>query len=190
MHGSKMTVQSKQERLHKIIAEKSLKIGDFILASGAKSTYIFDIKMTMLDPEGANLAADLILDRIANDEVDAIGGLELGACPIVSAICIRTYQIGRELKTFYVRKEQKGRGTARLIEGCELKETDKVIIVEDVATTGGSALNAIKTVRGVGCEVVKVFTIIDRLEGAKAMLEKEGIQLESLFTRSDFLVPV
>ena len=176
-----------KERLKEIIAEKSLKTGDFVLASGKKSNYLFDIKMTMLDPEGANIAADLLLERIANDEVDAIGGLELGACPIVSALCIKSFLANQPFKTFYVRKETKGRGTGRLIEGCELNKGDKVIVMEDVSTTGGSAMNAVRIIREAGCIVTKVISIIDRLEGAEETFKKEGIMLDSLFTKNDFM---
>lgn len=179
----------KKQRLQEIISEKSLRIGDFVLASGAKSTYLFDIKMTMLDPEGANLAADIILEKLAGDDFNAVGGLELGACPIVSALCIKSFLANRKFKTFYVRKESKGRGTGRLIEGCDLEKGEKVIIVEDVATTGGSAMNAVKIVRNAGCEVHKVVTIVDRQEGAAENLAKEGIVLESIFSKDDFAIP-
>lgn len=175
----------KKERLKEIIVEKSLKTGDFILASGAKSTYLFDLKTTLLDPEGANLASDLILETLP-ETIGAIGGLELGACPIVSAICVKSHLTGQSLKTFYVRKEKKDRGTNKLIEGCVLNRGDKVIMVEDVTTTGGSVISAIKTVQKEGCIVTKVISIVNRLEGAKENLAREGIALESLFTKDDF----
>lgn len=182
-----MTDSAKKERLKEIILEKSLKRGSFILASGVHSNYIFDLKPTMLDPEGATLAAELFLERLSAD-VNAVGGLELGACPIVSAVCVVSHLQKRTLKTFYVRKAQKDRGTKKQIEGCELKKGDKVVIAEDVTTRGGSVLDAIKAVRAEGCEVAKVFSIIDRLQGAEENLKKEGIEMESLFTRNDFPV--
>jgi len=175
----------KRDRLKNIIAEKSLKRGDFILASGAQSNYLFDLKPTLLDPEGANIVAELVLDLLPND-IDAIGGLELGACPIVSSVCVKSYLIGRTLKTFYVRKEKKERGTKKLIEGCDLKPNDKVVIVEDVTTKGGSVMEAIKAVQNEGCTVVKVISIVDRLEGAEENLKKQCIALESIFTKKEF----
>lgn len=178
---------SKKSRLKAIIIEKSLKRGDFTLASGAKSTYLFDLKPTMLDPEGANLIGHLVLERL-EDDVDAIGGLELGACPAVSNACVISYQINRPLKTFYVRKEKKGRGTDQLIEGCELKKGDKVVILEDVTTKGGSVKAAIQAVQNAGCKVVKVLSIVDRNEGAKANLEQEGIALDYIFSKDDFAI--
>lgn len=176
---------SKKERLKQIILEKSLKMGSFILASGAHSNYIFDLKPTLLDPEGATLAAELFLEKLPAD-ITAVGGLELGACPIVSAVCVVSHTQKRPLKTFYVRKSQKERGTKKQIEGCGLKQDDKVIIAEDVTTSGGSVMEAIRAVRAEGAEVARVFSIIDRLQGAEENLKREGIELESIFTKNDF----
>lgn len=178
----------KKDRLKQIIIQKSLKTGNFILASGATSTYLFDLKPTLLDPEGANLAADIILEMLEKD-VSAVAGLELGACPIVSAVCVKSYLANRPIKSFYVRKEQKERGSKKLIEGGELTKGDKVVILEDVTTKGGSVMNAIRAVQNQGCVVTKVLTVVNRLEGAKENLAKEGIQLESIFTRDDFNIP-
>ena len=139
----------KTQRLKEIITQKSFKTGNFILASGAKSNYLFDLKTTLLDPEGANLAADLILAKITNN-IMAIGGVELGACPIVSAVCVKSHLINRPIKSFYVRKAKKDRGTNQLIEGCSLIPGEEVIIVEDVTTTGNSAMQAVKIVREQG----------------------------------------
>jgi orotate phosphoribosyltransferase len=177
--------QTKFERLKTILKEKSFRKGDFVLASGARSDHFFDVKVTLLDPEGANLAAELILERLGS-EVEAVGGLELGACPIVSAVCVKSYQLERPIRSFYVRKATKGRGTNQRIEGCSLSKGDKVVIMEDVTTSGGSAMDAVRIVQELGCEVVSIFTIVDRLQGARENLEKEGIALESLYTREDF----
>lgn len=176
---------AKKDRLKQIILEKSLKKGSFTLASGAQSNYIFDLKPTLLDPEGATLAAELFLAGLSSD-INAIGGLELGACPIVSAVCVVSHLQKRPLKTFYVRKAQKERGTKKQIEGCDLNKGDKVIIAEDVTTSGGSVMEAIRAARAEGAQVTKVFSIIDRLQGAGDNLKKEGIELESLFTKNDF----
>lgn len=178
---------SQKDRLKEIINEKSLKRGDFTLASGAKSNYLFDLKTTMLDPEGANLIGHLVLEKLGND-IDAIGGLELGACPAVSNACVISHQIKRPLKAFYVRKEKKGRGTDQLIEGCELKKGEKVVILDDVTTKGGSVKEAIKAVQNAGCIVVKVLSIVDRNEGAKANLAQDGIDLDYIFSKDDFAI--
>ncbi len=172
-------------RLKEIILEKSFKRGDFTLASGAKSNYLFDLKTTLLDPEGANLSAKLVLDKI-DKNIDAIGGLELGACPIVSAVCVLSFQEKRPVKSFYVRKEKKDRGTNQLIEGVTLKKGDNIIILEDVTTKGGSAMKAVEIVRNLGCNVNKIISMVDRQEGAKENLKNEGITLEAIFTREEF----
>ncbi len=177
---------SKRDRLKEIIIEKSLKRGDFTLASGAKSDYLFDLKTTMLDPEGANLIGHLVLEKL-DDSIDAIGGLELGACPAISNACVISYQINRPLKTFYVRKEKKGRGTDQLIEGCELKAGDRVVILDDVTTKGGSVKEAIKAAKNAGCTIVKVLSIVDRNEGAKANLASDGVALDYIFSKDELL---
>jgi orotate phosphoribosyltransferase len=178
---------SKKDRLKEIIIEKSLKRGDFTLASGAKSDYLFDLKTTMLDPEGANLIGHLVLGKLG-DDIDAIGGLELGACPAVSNACTISHQIKRDLRFFYVRKEKKGRGTDQLIEGCELKKGDKVVILDDVTTKGGSVKEAIKAVQSMGCKVVKVLSIVDRNEGARENLARDGIALDCIFSKDEILL--
>lgn len=182
------TFISKKSRLHEIIAEKSFKRGHFILASGLTSDHFFDLKPTLLDPEGANLIADLVLEKI-DASTDAVGGLELGACPIVSSVCIKSYLIGRSLRTFYVRKEKKERGTKQRIEGCTIKKGDKVIIVEDVTTKGGSVMEAIAVVKAEGAEIIKVLCILDRLQGAKEHLAEQGIVLDYIFTKDEFMNP-
>lgn len=181
------SIHTSKERLKAILKEKSFKKGHFVLASGAVSDHFFDVKITLLDPEGANLAADLILDKISSD-VDALGGLELGACPIVSAVCVKSFLARKKLKTFYIRKAKKDRGTNKLIEGCTLEKGNNVIIVEDVTTTGGSVMDAITAVENEGGKVIKVLSIVDRLQGARENLEKKGIALDSLFTKNDFML--
>lgn len=177
----------KRERLKAIIKTKSyITGGDFKLASGANSNFFFDLKTTMLDPEGASLAADLILDRIANDKVKAIGGLVLGACPIASAVCVKSFERGTPVSAFYVRKEPKQRGTQKLIEGSALEPGNRVVVVEDVTTSGGSALKAAEVVQSLDAEVVKIITLVDREQGAKDMLAEHGLKLESLFSKKDF----
>jgi orotate phosphoribosyltransferase len=174
-------------RLKEIIRQKSyITEGDFKLASGATSSFFFDMKVTMLDPEGASLAADLILDKIAGQNVTAIGGLVIGACPIASAVCVRSFDRGTPVNAFYVRKEPKKRGTQKMIEGAALKPGDRVVMVEDVTTSGGSVLQAADVVRELGCMIVKVITLVDREQGAKENLALKGLSLDPVFTRHDF----
>jgi orotate phosphoribosyltransferase len=183
-----MAGETKRSRLRDIIARRSIFRGEFKLASGGASNLFFDMKMTLLDPEGADLAADLILDALAADPVDAVGGLVIGACPIVSALSVKSLgRKGAPRSFFYVRKEPKDRGTRKLIEG-NLEEGSRVAIVEDVTTEGNSALRAVAAVRELGCTVKTVVTVVDRLQGARDNLANNGVGLVSLFTRDDFSV--
>lgn len=182
------TDSTKRARLRKIIAFASVRTGTFKLASGGQSNVFIDMKQTLLDPEGLNLAADLIIDIVEQEEVDAVGGLVLGACPIVDALCLKSYA-RRPLTGFYVRKEPKGTGTRQMIEG-PLKPGANVILVEDVTTKGGSALKAARIVRDeLGCKIVKIVSIIDREAGAAANIAREGMELISLFKMADFIAP-
>ena len=168
-----------------MIGERSLKFGQFRLASGGTSDVFFNLKMTLLDPEGLNLAADLILDVIEPHRADAIGGLTLGACPIVDAVCVKSRK-ARPILGFYVRKDRKATGTGQLIEG-PVSPRSNVIIVDDVTTQGGSALKAVHAVRQeLDCNVLLAVTVVDREVGAADALAKEGIQLIPLFRMEDF----
>ncbi len=181
-------VSQPKQRLLELIINKSLKTGNFILASGASSNYLIDLKNTLLDPEGCNLVADLILEKLYKiKNLDAVGGLELGACPIVSSVCVKSFLAKQPINSFYVRKQKKDRGSNKLIEGYEIKKGDNVVILEDVITKGGSVMAAINIVRQYGANVIGVLAIVDRLEGARANLEQEHITLDSLFTKNDIL---
>ncbi|MEE8275762.1 MAG: orotate phosphoribosyltransferase [Alphaproteobacteria bacterium] len=173
-------------RLRAIIAGASLRFGSFKLASGGESNVFIDLKQTLLDPEGLNLAADLILELLEGEEAEAVGGLVLGACPLVDAVCVKS--LGRRpLTGFYVRKEPKGTGTQQMIEG-PLAPGARVILLEDVTTRGGSALKAARVVRDdLGCTVTKVISVVDREQGARENLAAAGLELVSLFTMGDFL---
>jgi orotate phosphoribosyltransferase len=177
----------KRTRLRDIIKAKSLLTGgSFTLASGKASGYFFDMKKTMFDPEGASLVGELLYELVAADgDCKAVGGLELGAVPIAVAIAMKSAETKRPIDAFFVRKEVKDHGTAKLIDG-NFVPGSKVIVLEDVTTTGGSAMKAVKAVRDQGGTVTKILTIVDRLEGARDNLKKEGLELVSLFTNDDF----
>jgi orotate phosphoribosyltransferase len=176
-----------RQRLRDIIRERSLMTGgSFMLASGRQSNMFFDMKPTMLDPEGANLIADAVLDRLGEPEVDAVGGLVLGAVPIVAVVCAKSFRRGRSLQGFFVRKEVKDHGTAKLIEG-NLARGARAAVLEDVTTTGGSALRAVDAVRSAGAAVIKIVSVVDRLEGAADTFRAHGLPFEAVFTRDDFI---
>ncbi len=174
-----------RERLKKLLLEKSFLKGDFVLSSGEHSKVFFDVKMTSLNPEGAWLAADLILDMVKGQNIQAVGGIAVGACPIVSAICVRSYERGEPIPAFYVRKEEKKHGTQKKIEGLELQKGARVLIVDDVATKGGSMLDAINPVKELGCVIAKAIVVVDREQGAKERLKAEGYELEAIFMRHE-----
>lgn len=189
----KKSAAEMRQSLHQIINEKSFQKGPAItLASGKSSTHYFNMKPTMLSPEGALLIAHMMLDKVDSfgQKFDALGGLELGAVPIASAIAPVSYLRGKPINAFLIRKKPKDHGTESLVEGLTNGETlagKNIIIVEDVTTTGGSALKAIKAVRKEGATVEHVITILDREEGADAAFAENGIKLTSLFKASDFL---
>ena len=180
---------TKKARLAHIIEEKSLIRGsEMRLASGAVSKFYFDMKPTTFDPEGANLIAELILEMLPLDKVDLIGGLEMGAVPIIACAC-QNSAATKPISGFFVRKQEKEHGTRRLIEGIAADETltgKRAVFLDDVTTTGGSVLKAIEAARREGCIVDQVITVVDRLEGAKENLAQHGVQLIALLTADDF----
>ncbi len=179
-----------RERLMAIIKTRSFQSGkEITLASGRTSTYYFNMKPTMLDAEGAHLIGTLILDAIDGLNADLIGGLEMGAVPIASAVAAVSFAAGKPVGAFFVRKQAKEHGTRSLIEGLPAGETlqaKRVVIVEDVTTTGGSAIKAAESVRAEGAEVVGVVTVVDRQEGAGEAFAAAGLTLTPILTLADF----
>jgi orotate phosphoribosyltransferase len=177
-------------RLFEIIRDRSFGYGDVTLASGRKSHYYFNLKPTMLDAEGAALLAELTLDAFAGERVDYVGGLEMGAVPIAGAIAQLSFLRGKPISAFFVRKKPKDHGAKLAIEGLAPGETlqgKRVVVVEDVTTTGGSALKAIEAVRDAGAEVVLVLTLVDREEGADETFKAAGLPFRALFRSAEFL---
>lgn len=160
-----------RDRLKQLLKDRSLKIGDFLLASGRRSKYYFDSKLTTLTSEGAYITARCFLGviRAQGIEADVIGGMTLGADPIVSAVAALSHAEGPALDAFIVRKEPKGHGTMQWIEG-PVKPGQRAIIVDDVVTTGGSTLKAIEKAQEFGLEVVAVMALLDREEGGTEAL--------------------
>jgi orotate phosphoribosyltransferase len=175
----------KREKLLTIIRRQSLlQNRDFRLASGGSSNFFFDMKRTMFHPEGASLVTDLLFDAIKEEDFDYIGGLETGAIPIVAALCVRSWP-EKPIRGFFVRKEVKGHGTDQRVDGL-LERGSKVILVEDVTTTGGSAMQAVNEAQQYECAILKVISVVDRLEGAAENFRAAGIKFEALFTWRDF----
>jgi len=176
-----------RKRLRQLIETLSLRVGEeFTLASGRKSNVFFNLKQTMLHPEGASLMADAILRILEARDVHNVGGLEMGAVPMVSALCVKSF--GRyDLNTFFVRKQVKDHGARQGLDG-HLEEGAEAIILDDVVTTGGSVMQAVEAARARGCTVKTVVAIVDREEGGAEALAKEGLELVSLYKMRDFNV--
>ncbi len=178
-------------RLIALLAERSAKRGDFVLASGRRSTLYVDCRLTTMSPEGQLLIGRAALAALKHTgwPVDAVGGLTLGADPIAYAIAHASARdaeagVGTMVRAFTVRKEAKQHGTGKLIEG-PFHPGDQVVVVEDVITTGGSALKAVEAVRAAGGVIVGVLALVDRQEGGREALEAAGLSVVSLVTASD-----
>lgn len=173
-------------KLKDLLEKGALKRGEFVLSSGKKSSYYLDGRVITLTPEGAYVVANLLLASIAGSSVEAIGGPTLGADPMVGAVAALSHIKGIPLTTFIVRKAAKEHGTQRRVEGPALKRGARVVIVDDVATTGKALLEAKEALDAIGAQIVKAVVIVDRLEGAQENLRQAGIAMESFFTIKDF----
>ena len=175
-------------RLRALLRDRSLKRGEFVLASGKHSSYYIDARLTTMSGEG-----QLMIGRVALIELHAhgwhpthVGGLTLGADPVAYAIAHTAAVSGRPIDAFTVRKSAKDHGTGRLIEGADLHNA-QVVVVEDVITTGASARKAIEAVREAGATVLGVLAVVDRMEGGREVLESEGIKVITLATSDELL---
>ncbi|MBQ6106953.1 MAG: orotate phosphoribosyltransferase [Thermoguttaceae bacterium] len=174
------------EELKQLLLDRALKFGDFILASGKKAKYYCDSKQITLSSKVRLVGEGMLQLMEEEDEFPAaVGGMTMGADPIVASIITMADVQGKDLKGFLVRKEAKGHGTNKFVEG-PVQPGESVIIVEDVVTTGGSSLKAIERAVEFGLKVKGVYAILDRMEGGREAFEKAGYKLKSLFTIRDF----
>ena len=190
MPSTTPSIPGARTALIEIIKTRSFQEGpEMKLASGKTSTFYFNMKPTMLDSEGAFLIASLILDQLDSVDADLVGGLEMGAVPIAASVSAIAHTRGRKLPAFFVRKQPKEHGTKSLIEGLGPGETmkgRKVVIVEDVTTTGGSSIKAADAIRAAGGTIVRVITVVDRQDGAADAFAAAGIAFHPLTTLQDF----
>lgn len=160
--------------------------GEVTLASGQKSDFYVDGRLVTLSPEGAALVGQAVLEAAAGVGATAVAGPTTGACPMVTAAGVLAHQAGRPLKTVYVRAQAKGHGLMKSIEGPALSKDDRLLLVDDVMTSGGSLLQAAERVRAeVGCPIVAVFCLVDRQAGGREKVEAAGYRFLSAFTRAD-----
>lgn len=177
-----------RHRLKRLLIERSLKIGDFTLASGAKSSYYIDARRTTMCAEGQYLTGRVSLELLLQAGIRAshVGGLTMGADPVAYAIAHASWIAGTPLDGFSVRKAAKGHGMGQRVEG-GVSEGARVIVVEDSMTSGGSALEAVTAVEDHGCEVAAILTLVDREEGGRERVEDAGYPLLAVFTAAELL---
>lgn len=178
----------KKIRLARLLLEKSYRVGEVTLTSGRKSDYYFDCKQTALHPEGAWLIGELFLDMLRDVDARGVGGMTLGADPLITAVSVLSHLAGRPLPGFIIRKQAKGHGTNQYLEGmANFAPGDKVALLEDVVTTGGTLVKSCQRARDAGLEVVTVLCVLDREEGGAENLAAAGYGLRSIFNRSALL---
>lgn len=181
---------SNRAALFELIRTRSFGRGKIMLASGRESDFYFDLRPTTLHPGGAHCIGELIVDALEGLKVDFVGGLEMGAVPIATAVAVASHRRGNDMQAFFVRKKPKDHGAKKLVEGLPRGETLRdrnVVVVEDVTTTGGSAIQAAHALREEGANIVLVLTIVDRLEGAQENFDAEGLEFRALYTADEFL---
>jgi orotate phosphoribosyltransferase len=176
-----------ETQLLQLLKDRSFKRGAFKLASGGTSDYYIDGRMTEVYSAAAPLIGDILYEHTKDLAIDAIGGLAVGAVPLTTAAVISYHLHGRTMEGFWVRDRAKDHGTQKLIEG-NLKRGARVVVVDDVITQGTSAVKAVKEVKELGCEIVLVLALVDRLQGAEALVRAEGVgNYRSVFTIRDFM---
>lgn len=179
---------TERQQLVHLLATRSVKTGRFTLASGKVSDLYIDARLTTMSPEGLSLIGPLAIQMLkaARWELDSVGGLTLGADPIAYSISYASNLAPPLLRAFTIRKEAKTHGTGRLIEGTFL-DGDRVVVVEDVITTGSSALKAVDAVKAAGGYVAGLFTLVDREEGGREAIEDAGYKVISVTRRSELM---
>ena len=184
-----MTIDKMKARLIEIIIEKSFQYRDnppFTLASGKTSNFYFNCKPTTLDPEGMNLIGGILFKMLPDADVTATGGLTLGADALANALAGISYQQGKPIKAFIVRKDVKDHGTKSAIEG-GVQAGERVVILDDVITTGGSTITAIEKAKGAGLVIDRVIAFIDREEGGRENILAHIPRVDAVVTRSEIM---
>ena len=164
-----------------VLSEKlgALKYGEFTLSSGAKSNYYFDGRLISLHPEGAYLLGKAFLEELKGHDIVAVGGPSMAAIPIVTAVALTSQMEGTPVQAFFVRTEAKAHGTGQQVEG-KLEPGSRVMIVDDVCTSGGSLFTAIEAAEAAGCKTVKVMAVLDRHQGGSDELRRKGYEFSAL----------
>jgi orotate phosphoribosyltransferase len=175
---------NERDRLLELLKTKALELRQVTLSSGRTSDYYIDCKRVTLTPEGAYLAGKIFLEMIGS-EAEAVGGLTLGADPLVASIVVLSHLEGQKMQGLIVRKEPKKHGTMSYVEGPTLQKGARVAVIEDVVTSGASILRAIERIEAAGYQPVQALAIFDRQEGGREALQAKGYRLQSIYTRED-----
>jgi orotate phosphoribosyltransferase len=179
---------ARRRELLEIVLTHSFRRERVVLSSGRESDFYLDLRQTLMRPRGIRLAGELLYERLrAGPRVEAVGGMAVGAVPMVAAVLLAAASREPELLGFFVRKEAKGHGLGRRIEG-GFRAGHSVALVEDTTTTGGSTLQALEAVEAEGGKVARVLCLVDRGEGAAEAFAERGLALEPVFTRADLPV--
>ncbi len=183
---ARMTSASDREKLRKMLLERSMRFGEFVLSSGVTSNYYVDVRKTSLHPEGLRLISRLIYQAIEQDNVSAVGGLTLGADPLVAGVLIHSAEVGKPLDGFLVRRTSKDHGLRGQVEG-NLAGHKRVAVLDDVITSGESALIAAEAAESYRAKVVRVVGVVDRDQGAAQIFQQRGYPFISLFSIAELL---
>jgi orotate phosphoribosyltransferase len=180
---------ARKDRLLALLRERSYEHRHVVLASGRESDFFIDCKQTVLTAEGHALVGELMLDALSElPPCKAIAGVELGGCPLASAVSLVSHQRGHDLPALYVRKARKDHGTTKLVEGDKAMPANApVALLEDVITTGGSSLRAVSSLREAGAQVVGIVALVDREEGGAESIAEAGLPLVVLYRQRDFV---
>jgi orotate phosphoribosyltransferase len=178
-----MSTQPVRDRLKELYLARAIQRGQFTLASGKMSTYYINSKKVLFHSEAIALLGELLYEATSDLDIQAIGGLEIGAIPMAAAAAMKYHQMGKIIEGFFVRKQAKDHGSKDRVEGA-VKAGDKVVVIDDVLTTGESVMQAIAEVEKIGAKIVRVICVVDRLQGAKERLA--GYDYRPLFSIKDF----
>lgn len=179
-----------ERQLLELLTARSFRRGTYTLASGATSSYYIDGRTSAVFSKGAFLIGQVLYERTKDLAIDAIGGMEVGAVPLTAAATIHYHLNGRTMEGFWVRDKAKAHGMRKLVEGGAVGPSSRVVVLDDVITTGGSSVKAIEAVRELGGEVVLALALVDRLQGAAKTFRELDIEFRSVFTIRDFGIDV
>ena len=177
---------SERDRLRQMLLDRSMRFGEFVLSSGATSTFYIDVRKTSLHPEGLRWISRMFFEALEGDRVTAVGGLTLGADPLVAGVVLYSAEVGRPLEGFLVRRNSKDHGLRSEVEG-NLAGHKRVAILDDVITSGESAMIAAEAAESYKAQVVRVLTVVDRAQGAAPVFQQRGLPFSALFTIGELL---